>query len=304
MTKNRNKIQGVIPAALTPFDEYGVIDFALFEKHLDYLCSSGIHGLFISGTTSEGAYITPGERKELYRTVRKITDGKLPLYVVFLCPHTNQVIREMQDFMELEPDYVAAVTPYYYSFTQEEIIAHFTAIAEASEVPLVLYNIPQNTHNVIEPASVKFLASHPNIAGIKDSSGAVLPFANYLDGLVGDSGSDFAYIQGEDLLDAPSLLLGAPAIVTGLGNVWTEPYVAMYDAARQDDGARVKAEQKRINELAGIIKAVGGKVLPAIKSAVASLGRGAPYMRMVSATLKEHERKEIEKILVSLELLQ
>lgn len=304
MSNKGKTIEGVIPAVLTPFDDKGEIDYSLLEKHIDYLCSSGVHGLFLCGTTSEGAYLTAEERKKVFLTAREASKGNLPLYVVFISPHTQQVIREMQDFMKLEPDFVAAVTPFYYSYTQEEIIAHFTSIADATEAPLLLYNIPQNTHNDITPESVQALLSHPNIVGIKDSSGAILPYGNYLAGLVGDNASNFAFIQGADMLDAPSLLLGAPAIVTGLGNVWIEPYMKMYAASRRGDVPSVREEQKQINALAEIIAAADGKVIPAIKSAVASLGRATPRMRMEAATLNTSEQKAVSQTLSSLGLLK
>lgn len=300
MAERKNQLAGVIPAVMTPLKEDGTLDLAALEAHMEYLVEAGVDGLFIGGTTAEGALLTEEERKAAFKLAREVGGGKVTLYVVILRPHTEQVIAELKEFLSLEPAYVASVTPFYYSVSQATIRDHFTRIADASDVPFMLYNIPQNTHNAMELSTILSLAEHPNIVGIKDSSGA---FAAFSQGMLTPLKSDFAWIQGEDLLDAASLLFGAPGLVTGLGNVWIEPYVAMYRAARAGDGEEVKERQRQINNLARIIGLAGGAVIPAIKMAAELRGRGSSRMRIPGDTLKPEMRGPIERVLRELEIL-
>lgn len=300
MTEQKNRIEGVIPAVMTPLTEGGSIDMGALEAQVGYLVESGVDGLFIGGTTAEGALLTAEERKAAFRLAKEVAGGKVTLYVVILRPHTEEVISELRDFVSLEPAYAATVTPYYYGVSQETIIDHYTRIADASDVPFMLYNIPQNTHNPIALSSVLSLAEHPNIVGIKDSSGQFTAFSQ---GLLSPVKGEFAWIQGDDILDAASLLFGAPGLVTGLGNVWIEPYVEMYQAARSGAAELVKESQRKINTLARIIDIAGGAVIPAIKMAAALRGRGSERMRIPGDTLKRDLRKPMEGVLEELGLL-
>jgi 4-hydroxy-tetrahydrodipicolinate synthase len=284
---------------MTPLKADGSVDMAALEKQMGYLSDAGVHGFFIGGTTAEGAYLTAEERKAAFRRAREVTGGRIPLYAVVLRPHTRQVIAELEDLLPLEPDYVAAVTPYYYGVSQATLIDHYRRIAEASTVPVLLYNIPQNTHNSIELETIETLAEHPNIVGIKDSSGSFMSFSR---GMLRNGNNGFAWIQGEDLLDAPALMCGSPALVTGLGNVWIEPYVSLYHAAQRGDIEAAKAEQRKINALAGIIDVAGGAVIPAIKMAAALLGRGNGLMRIPGDTLCDSLRAPIGQVLRGLGL--
>ncbi len=300
MAKNERRIEGVIPAVMTPLKDDGSMDMAALETHLRYLVNAGVDGLFIGGTTAEGALLTAEERKRAFSLAKQVSGGNVTLYVVILRPHTEQVISELRDFVSLEPDYAATVAPYYYTVSQDTIVDHYTRIADASDVPFMLYNIPQNTHNPIALSTTLALAEHPNIVGIKDSSGA---FTSFTQGILTPLNGEFAWIQGEDILDAASLIFGAPGLVTGLGNVWIEPYVEMYRAARSGDLERVKESQRQINSLARIIQAAEGAVIPAIKMAAALRGRGNGRMRIPGDTIKPKIRTLIETELRQLDLL-
>jgi len=301
MAKSTSPIEGIIPAVMTPLKEDGSVDMAALEAHIAYLVGAGVDGLFIGGTTAEGALLTAEERKEAFKLAKEVCGGKVTLYAVILRPHTEEVIAELNDFVSLDPAYAAAVTPFYYTVPQETIVDHYTRIGDASDVPVMLYNIPQNTHNPISLETVLSLSEHPNIVGIKDSSGA---FPAFTQGMLTPTASDFAWIQGEDLLDAASLLFGAPGVVTGLGNVWIEPYVEMYRASGIGDIGTVKECQRKINRLARIIAIAGGSVIPAIKMAAELRGRGSSRMRIPGYTLPPDVRTGISALLEELGLLR
>jgi 4-hydroxy-tetrahydrodipicolinate synthase len=300
MMNTTRKLEGIIPALITPLTESGKIDFTLLEKQISYLSSAGVHGFFVGGTTSEGPYLTTQEKIEIFKLVKEVTAGKQFLCVACLQPSTSLVLEEIRAFSDLKPDFVVAVTPYYYAVPQEVIISHYKEIAQNSPVPIILYNIPARTHNPIALESIVELASIENIAGIKDSSGNFIAFTR---GVYTELCDDFVWIQGEDYLDAPSLLVGAKGIVTGLGNVWIEPYVGLYSEKEQGNLEKLNVIQKEINKLYEIITRTEGKTIPAIKASAMLLGRSTQWMKIAGLTLSEEEIAKVKQVLVDLGLV-
>ena len=297
----KKKLEGIVPALILPFKKSGKINFELLEKQVSYLVSSGINGLFVNGTTGEGAWLTMEEKEQVFKFVKETSKGKVFLCAACLQPTTELVMSEIKIYEKYEPDYLVAVTPYYYSVSQNVIIEHFKEIAYCSSVPLILYNIPQCTHNKIELNTVLELAKEENIAGLKDSSGDFISFTR---GMYAPVPETFSWIQGEDYLDGSALNCGANGMVTGLGNVFIEPYIRMYQAAKKGNYQKVNEMQKKINKLYEIIQVTGGKVIPAIKVGTALLGRSSKWMKTISMSLNNNEVRKIEKILIALNLLK
>ena len=297
----KKKLEGIIPALILPFNENGKINFEFLEKQVSYLVSSGVNGLFVNGTTGEGAWLTTDEKVEAFKVVKEISEGKVFLCAACIQPSTEIVIDEIKAFEKLEADYIVAVTPYYYGVSQNVIIKHFKKIAQYSSPPLIIYNIPQCTHNKIELSTVLRLTQEENIAGVKDSSGDFISFTR---GVYTSVPESFAWIQGEDYLDGPAFNCGANGVVTGLGNVWIEPYVKMYQAAKVGNNLIVNKMQKEIDNLYELIQVTGGKVIPAVKAGTALMGRSSKWMKIISMSLNDDEVEKIEKILIELNLIK
>jgi len=298
--EDNKKLKGVIPALILPVNESGSINFKYLEKQIIYLTMAGVDGIFINGTTGEGAWLTTEEKIRVFKTVKEATKGRQVLCAACIQPSTELVINEIQVFEKFKPDYVVAVTPYYYNVSQDIIIEHFKKIAQNSSIPVIVYNIPQCTHNKIELNTILELAKEENIAGIKDSSGDFISFTR---GVYTPVPGSFSWIQGEDYLDGPAFNIGADGVVTGLGNVFIEPYVRMYEEAKKGNYQEVNEIQKRINELYEIIQIAGEKVIPAIKSGVALLGRSTKWMKMFSLTLGEEDIEKVKRVIIKLGLL-
>jgi 4-hydroxy-tetrahydrodipicolinate synthase len=291
--KEKLQLRGVIPAIITPMDEQGKIDFDLLEKQAAYLSEAGVHGFFIGGTTAEGAYLSTEEKGEIFKVVRRVSAGRQFLCAAYIQPCTAAVLEQMRALEASEPDYVVAVTPYYLSMRQEDILEHFRQVAAAAPAPLILYNIPGNTHNLIALETVQELAGEKNVAGIKDSTGNFIGFSR---GVLGKNPEGFVWIQGEDYLDGPSLMIGCHGIVTGLGNARIETYVRIYRAAREGDWQTVRECQARINVLYGIIRLCGNPIAAA-KAAAELAGRGSRWMRQKTQSLTAQQMKEMAGIL-------
>jgi 4-hydroxy-tetrahydrodipicolinate synthase len=295
----QRKLAGVIPALITPVADSGAVDFGLLEKQVLYLSSAGVNGFFIAGTTGEGPYLPAEEKIDLFKHVKEVSDGKQFLCMACLQASTEQVLAEIERVSHLAPDFIVAVAPYYFAASQGAVLDHFGQIAAASPSPVIIYNIPQHTHNLIELETVLKLAETDNIAGIKDSTGNFIQLSR---GLLSKAPQGFSWIQGEDYLDAPALLLGGHGLVTGLGNVWIEPYVKMYQACLAGNTTEVIANQKAINELYEVIR-VTAKGIAAIKAATGFLGRGLPRMKMASLSLNGKELKKVKRVLSDLGLM-
>lgn len=300
MATTKKEIRGVIPAMTLCSDDRGRLSPEILERQLGYLLDAGVDGVFINGTTGEGAVLSVDEKTWIMRESARITNGRVPLYGVCLAPSTEMVMEETKIMADLGAAFVAAVPPYYYPAMQEAILVHFRSIADASPLPVMIYNIPQNTHAPMTVETVVELSRHPNICGIKDSSGN---FVNFHRILLSTDSERFACVQGEDLLDAASFAVGAPGVVTGLGNVRIEHYIEMYRAASSGDRTKLFELQKRIYEIARIIWTVDGKAIPAIKAATELLGRGNRRMKVEGLTLTPHEVEKVREVLTAAKVL-
>lgn len=292
--KSAQAPHGVIPALIFCNDEEGRISTEAIERQLSYLIDAGIDGIFVNGTTGEGAVLSQQERTSVFRAVDRMVRGRIPLYAVSLQPSTEAVIEEIKLMADLGASYAAAVAPYYYSADQEATTRHFLGIADASPLPLLIYDIPQNTHTPLRSETVLTLSAHGNIIGMKDSSG---DFGKFHQVLLCTQSEAFACLQGDDMLDAAALSVGAPGMVTGLGNVRIEHYVEMYRAAKDGETDCVMNQQRRIYEIVQIIKRVGGKGIPAIKAGAELFGRGNRRMKIEGLTLTSEEVEIIKATL-------
>ncbi len=304
---NSKQLEGVIPALLIPFKEDGSVDHPLLEKQVEYLVSRGVQGIFINGSTGESAYVSTEEKAEIVRTVARVARGKTKLCAACIQPSTEQTLKELKVMEGLEPDFVVAVTPYYFKVDQSIILEHYRAIAARSPVPVIAYDIPSCTHNKIHLETILKIAEIPNITGIKDSSGDFITFCRAIsrDAAVNRNPKEgFSWIQGDDYLDAASLLMGAHGIVTGTGNVWIDPYLELYRAVRAGNHTAALECQKRINALCEVFQVVGGRVIPGIKAAAYLLGRSHRWMRQRAMTLSDEEIVRVRSVLVRLGLLE
>ena len=287
------KLRGVMPAILTPMDESGDIDLRLLEKQVGYLSDAGVHGFAVGGTNGEGAYLSTDEKSQITRVIRGACRKDQLILSVCIQPSTRDVIAEMKELARTNPDFFVATTPYYHRMEQSDIVEHYRSIAEQASAPLVLYNIPSMTHNPMALETILELADDPRIPGIKDSSG---DFGSFSWGVLDGKERDFAWIQGADLLDGASMMLGCAGTVTGLGNARIEPYIGMYAAAQRGDWDTVKSSQAAINRLFKIVSLCGNSV-GAIKAASEIEGRGSRWMRQRSQTVSDEHFGQIEMIL-------
>ena len=195
--------KGMATAMVTPMTPNGV-DYATLERFIEFQISSGINALIAVGTTGESATLTPEERKEVIRfTVRQV-NGRVPVVAGTGTNNTQHVLDFTRSACDDGADAVLVVTPYYNKATQNGLIAHYTAVADAATKPVIMYNVPSRTGCNLLPDTVAALAEHPNIVGVKEASGNMSQVVE----IIAKCGDKLDVYSGEDALTVPMMAMG------------------------------------------------------------------------------------------------
>ncbi|RCW56495.1 dihydrodipicolinate synthase family protein [Halanaerobium sp. ST460_2HS_T2] len=292
-----NRLKGISPALMTPFKENGEIDFEFLIDHLDFLIKSGVDSLYILGTAAEVFLMDLDERKAVAEAVVKNVSDKIPVFM-----HVGDLKMEnayqMIDFAKnLNIAGLGAVTPYYYHFSQQQMIKYYQKLAQkaAPELNLYLYNLPSYTTNDLLPAAVAELSEIKNIIGIKNSMGDI----ERLYQLIDQSSEDFEIVMGNDLLAYPAFLYGAKAVVSGHSNVFPEIFVKLYQSLQQGDLETARKMQEATTVIGSVLK--GGSNLAYYKKALEFRGFKATYSREPIGKIGSSEVKKLKTSIEEIE---
>jgi 4-hydroxy-tetrahydrodipicolinate synthase len=223
--------RGSLVALVTPMTESGDIDHVAFGRLLDWHAREGSDGIVVGGTTGESAAITAAESDELLQVAVQRLGGRLPVIAGTGASSTAVAVERTRAACELGVDAVLVVTPYYTRPPQEGLYRHFSAVADASSVPLILYNVPSRTACDLLPQTVERLSSHPQIIGIKDATGEIGRGREILE----RCGDDFLLLSGDDASCRELITAGAQGVITVTGNVAPRLMHEMVEAALQGD---------------------------------------------------------------------
>ena len=271
--------EGIGVAVTTPFQN-GEIDTASFRRQLEFLIEGGAKSLVINGTTGEGSTLSADEKRELLAVAVQTAAGRVPIIAGTGSNSTKASIAASLEAQELGVDGLMLITPYYNKTSQRGLIAHFTAVADAVELPILLYNVPGRTGMTIEPSTIAELSSHPNIAGLKDATGDL----NYLSNVKLLTDDSFALYSGNDDTVLPFLSLGGNGLISVAANVLPTEYTELYKAAGTDP-ARARDLHYRLYPL---VTALGVDVNPIpIKALTAYLGFGSSEVRLPLMPLED-----------------
>ncbi|HAH92385.1 4-hydroxy-tetrahydrodipicolinate synthase [Dielma fastidiosa] len=261
------EIKGIITAMVTPFDENQKINETAARQLVDKLISQGVHGLFILGTNGEFHVLSDDEKVEFAKIVIDQAAHRVPVYVGAGACGTQETIKLAQRMEAVGADALSVISPYFIAPTQQELADHYRKVAEAVNIPIIMYNIPKNTGINIEPETVKSLIGVKNIAGIKDSSGNMENMQGYINA---GKGSDFVVLVGSDSKILPALKIGAAGAIAGTSNVIAELDVSIYENYLKGNLEAAEQAQKDIDVLRGVLKL--GTVPSVMKRAVTLLG--------------------------------
>lgn len=275
---------GMATAIVTPMHTDGSIDYEALSRVVEFQIDSGINGLVVMGTTGENATIEPEDQKKVIAyTVEKVA-GRVPVIAGTGTNNTEHVLHNTRNACQVGADAVLVVTPYYNKATQNGLITHFTAVADESTLPVILYNVPGRTGCNLLPKTVAKLSEHPNIAAIKEATGSLAQMIEIMH-LCGDK---IDVYSGEDGLTVPMMAMGAKGTISVLSNVAPRQSVAMTDACLRGDYA---AAAKMQCDLLPLINALFSEVNPIpAKAATAAMGFGAGALRLPLTSMEEQNR--------------
>ena len=235
---------GIIPPMITPLKAYFSLDINPTERLIEYLIEGGVHGIFILGTTGEFAGLSSAVKRELIQITCQQVKGRVPILVgVTDCSFTESI--ELAAIAHRSgAEAVVAAPPFYMNIEQEELINYYQKLADIVELPLFLYDMPSHVKINIEVETAVTLSKHPNIIGIKDSSGKIENFQALCEAF--RQQPEFKIFVGPEEILAETLLIGGNGGVTGGANLFPELYVALYEAFQKKEYDAVKKFQETI----------------------------------------------------------
>ena len=278
--------KGMATAMVTPMTPEGV-DYEALGRFIDFQLASGINALVAVGTTGESATLTPEERKKVISFTIDRVAGRVPVIAGTGTNNTLHAIDYSVSAAQAGADALLVVTPYYNKATQNGLIAHYTAIADKVDKPIILYNVPSRTGCNLLPATVEKLAEHPNIAAIKEASGNMSQVVE----IFARCGDKIDVYSGEDGLTVPMLAMGGMGTISVLSNVIPKGAVEMTDAFFAGDLRKAAALQCRYLDLINLLFCEVNPI-PA-KAAISAMGYGKEFIRLPLTPMEEGNRTKL-----------
>ena len=278
--------KGMASAIVTPMTE-NAIDYEALGRFVEFQIENGINAIVVMGTTGENATIEHDEQTKVIQFVVDKVARRVPVIAGTGTNNTEHVITNTRNACAVGADAVLVVTPYYNKATQNGLYQHFTAVADASTVPVILYNVPGRTGCNLQPKTVARLADHPNIVAIKEAAGNMAQ-AVELFALCGDK---IDIYSGEDALTVPMMAMGGSGAISVLSNVVPKGAVEMSDAALRGDFETAAKLQCKFLPL---INALFSEVNPIpAKAAVSAMGFGADILRLPLTPMEDATRAKL-----------
>jgi 4-hydroxy-tetrahydrodipicolinate synthase len=274
-------------ALVTPFSQNGSVNFEEFEKMIEWHIANGTDAIIVAGTTGEASTLSDEEHMEAIKRAVALSKGRIQIVAGTGSNDTSYAVMLSKFASDVGADAILSVTPYYNKATQKGLIAHFTAIADAVEIPVILYNVPGRTGVNIQPATVAELAKHRNIKGIKEASGDIAQCCE-IKRLVPE---DFKIYSGNDDMIVPLLSLGGHGVISVLANVMpqeTHDLCASYMSGDTKKSLKIQLDTKPLTD------ALFCEVNPIpVKKAVELLGFNVGSLRL---PLTDMEPQNVERL--------
>lgn len=292
---------GVYAAMATPLTVDGEIDPSGIKNVVDYLFDNGVTGLSILGSTGEGPSLTSAQRHEALEATVEATAGRGAVFTGAASTVVSEVIASLKPAADAGAVGALVPPPYYYRLDTAGIVGYYQRVAEASPVPIIMYNIPPMTKLQIPPAAVAELAEHPNIMGLKDSGGDFGYFATLARIIKGNE--TFTLYTGSDELLGPSLLVGGHGLIGGAVNTVPDVLSAIYRAYQEGDSARAIALAGDVAKANAAVRTVGTFPAP-IKGQYALKGLCGRYTAAPIPPLTDAEMDQLQRQLTEAGVLQ
>lgn len=279
--------RGTAVAITTPFKNEAV-DYDTYERHVNFLIDNGIQALFVNGTTGEGSTLTEEEKLNLIRLSVKVANGRVPIIANTGTNDTKASLEHSLKAKEAGADAIMLITPYYNKTNQRGLIKHFTKIADAVELPVVLYNVPSRTNMTIEANTLVDLAKNPYIIALKDATGDM----DYLVRCKQLLPNDFSIYSGNDDAILPFYERGGDGVISVIANATPREFQDIYETYQTNTETAIKL----FKEIEPLIRSLSVDVNPMpIKALVNHMGYAADEVRLPLVELELNEREPIIK---------
>ena len=287
---------GSIVAIVTPFRN-GKVDERAFGDLIEWQIANGTNGIVPCGTTGESATLTHDEHHRVIRLSVEVVKGRVPVIAGTGSNSTDEAISLTRHAKEAGADGALLITPYYNKPTQEGLYRHYKAVAEAVDMPLVLYNIPGRTGVNMLPTTVARLAVMKNIVGIKEGSGSVQQASE----IAQTCGDRLTVLSGDDPLTLPMMAVGAKGVITVTANVMPKEMaqlVASFQAGRIDEARRIHFA------LSALFAALFYETNPIpVKEALGMMGKIDPELRLPLCAMSADNRNQLTRVLKEMRLV-
>lgn len=261
-----NPFGQVLIALVTPFTPDGEVDWSGVERHIDDVISAGADGIVVTGTTGETSTLTDAEKLKLVEVGKSVAAGRASIITGGGSNETAHAIELYKASEKAGADGALVVTPYYNKPTQSGILTHFRMVADATDLPVILYDIPGRTGVPIRFETLVRASKHPNIIAVKDAKGDFAEVSRVL------NQTDLIYFSGDDANVLPHLSIGATGLIGVTGNITATPYRQIVDAVNAGDLKTATAAHKALEPLVrAVMTHVPGTV--AAKYILHGLGR-------------------------------
>jgi 4-hydroxy-tetrahydrodipicolinate synthase len=283
------KFYGTGVALITPFTESLEVDYKALKKLLSHT-AKGADYYVVMGTTGESPTVTSEEKKKILQFVKDNNSKNLPIVYGIGGNNTEEILEAIHEADLKGVDAILSVSPYYNKPSQEGIYQHFKKIADASPVPVILYNIPGRTGSNVTAETTLRLAAHKNVIGIKESSGNLeqcIKIAKYMP-------KDFLLISGDDMLALPVYSIGGQGIISVLANPFPVVFRKIKEYVQAGNYTKAAQEVYKLSDLNGAMYEEGNPI--GVKYVLSLLGICTPLVRLPHAPASEGLRKRISTL--------
>jgi 4-hydroxy-tetrahydrodipicolinate synthase len=289
-------LRGTFVAVTTPFRDDAIAEADL-AAHLEHLLEAGVSGIVACGTTGEATTLTAREQRDVIRLARRVIGARVPLIAGTGTNCTAKTIETSHEALEAGADALLVVAPYYNRPTQEGLEAHYRAVVEATNAPVILYDVPGRTAVGIDVATTARLAEHGKVVGIKDATGDLRKGSS----LLAAARTKLRVLSGDDFTAIPFMAIGAQGVISVVANVDPRRTVAMVDAALRGDFGLAEDLHFALLPLMELLF-VQANPIP-VKRAVSLLGFGDGSLRLPLTATDAALTERLRACMASLDLL-
>ncbi|MDO8481931.1 MAG: 4-hydroxy-tetrahydrodipicolinate synthase [bacterium] len=299
MAKSKTGIlEGAITAIVTPFTKKGAVDLPALKKLLKHQIDNGINGIIVCGSTGEAATLNDEEYGRVVKFTVDEVAGKVPVWAGAGSNDTARAIRLSKIAKSCGVGGLLHVTPFYNKPTPNGLVAHYKAIADAVDLPIILYNVPGRTGSNVLPATIlRIVREVPQVVGVKEASGNI----GQIEEIIKGAPKGFVVLSGDDAMTLPAMLLGARGCISVVANEVPKDFTALCQAGLRGDWDETRALHTKLLDLMNV-NFIETNPIP-VKTALAMMGMIEESFRLPLVALEEKNRPAIQNCLKKLNLI-